>query len=62
MNTQIAYMILYVMIPLVVLSTTIYLLLTKNEQVTNNKKYQVTFKLKWGTFLVDNNKRGVSVI
>ena len=62
MNTQIAYMILYVMIPLVVLSTTIYLLLTKNEQVTNNKKYQVTFKLKWGTFLVDNIKRGVSVI
>lgn len=61
MNVQIAYMILYVVIPLVVLSTLFYVLLSKDKQA-NKKKYQATFKLKWGKFLVDNIKRGVSVI
>jgi len=62
MNIQIAYMILYKMIPLVVLSTIFYVLLSKNKQEENNKKYQVTFKLTWGKYRMDNIKRGVSVI
>lgn len=62
MNVQIAYLILYRIIPLVVLSTLFYVLFFKNKQTTDKKKYQVTFKLKWGKFRVDNIKRGVSVI
>ncbi|SNR68295.1 type IV secretory system conjugative DNA transfer family protein [Lutibacter flavus] len=62
MNTQLAYLILYVIIPIVVISALFYMLLANNQESANKKKYQVTFKLKWSKFRIDNIKRGVSVI
>jgi type IV secretory pathway TraG/TraD family ATPase VirD4 len=57
-----AYIILYLIIPLVVVSTLLYVILSKNKQQENKKKYKVYFKLKWGKLHIDNLKRGVSVI
>lgn len=61
MNISIAHSILYIVIPILSVSTIAYVFFHK-EKSTTNKKYQVYFKLKHGKFKIDNLKRGVSII
>ncbi len=59
---QIGHIILYIIIPLIVVSAILYVFLSKSKLQENKKKYKVHFKLKWGNFKIDNIKRGASVI
>ncbi|WP_166961922.1 type IV secretory system conjugative DNA transfer family protein [Yeosuana marina] len=55
--------ILYVGCPLLLINTVLYVFLhTENEPFNSNNKFQVQFKVKRGSFKIDNIKRGASII
>src|SRR5690606_20123702 len=54
---------LYIGCPLLLINTVLYVFLhTENEAFNSNNKYQVQFKVKRGSFKIDNVKRGASII
>ncbi|MDE1207652.1 type IV secretory system conjugative DNA transfer family protein [Tenacibaculum larymnensis] len=62
MNWQLEHIILYIVIPILFVGTVLYGLLSGDKAVQSDKKYKVHFKLKNGSFKVDNIRRGASVI
>ncbi|QCX00603.1 type IV secretory system conjugative DNA transfer family protein [Aggregatimonas sangjinii] len=57
------YQLLYVGCPLLLINTVMYVFLHKESDLIDDKnKYQVQFKVKSGSFKIDNIKRGASVI
>ena len=57
------YQLLYVGCPLFLMNTVMYVFLHKESDLIDDKnKYQVQFKVKGGSFKIDNIKRGASVI
>lgn len=55
--------ILYIGCPLLLINTVLYVFLhTENEVFNSNNKFQVQFKVKRGSFKIDNIKRGASII
>lgn len=56
------YIILYIIVPLLLVSTVLYVFFHKVQDKTLDNKYQVKFKVKSGTLKIDNIKRGASVI
>lgn len=55
--------ILYIGCPLLLINTVLYVFLhTENETFSSNNKYQVQFKVKRGSFKIENIKRGASII
>ncbi|WP_240751514.1 type IV secretory system conjugative DNA transfer family protein [Flagellimonas onchidii] len=56
-----AHIILYIVAPTLFLCSVLYVFLSSSGDKAD-KKYQVQFKVKSGTFQIDNIKRGVSVI
>ncbi|WP_282085314.1 type IV secretory system conjugative DNA transfer family protein [Aquimarina algiphila] len=61
MNWSVAHIILYIITPTLFLCTVLYVFLS-SPSAKASKKYQVKFKTKSGKFLIDNIKRGASVI
>ncbi|GMN11554.1 hypothetical protein MTsPCn9_25680 [Croceitalea sp. MTPC9] len=61
MNTSVAQIVLYFVVPLITIGIVLYVFFQK-ENIVKQKKYQVTFKLKNGKFSIANVKRGVSII
>ena len=54
---------LYLLCPLMLINTGLYVFLHKAEETQNgNTKYQVSFSTNKGNFKLDNIKRGASVI
>ena len=54
---------LYIGCPLLLINTVLYVYLHKeNDTVDSNNKYQIHFKVKEGSFKINNIKRGVSII
>ena len=54
---------LYIGCPLLLINTVLYVFLHKeNETLDAKNKYQVHFKVKWGSFKINNIKRGTSII
>lgn len=62
MSWSIEYIILFVVIPIVFISTLLYVFFYEEQSMNAVKKYQVHFQLKWGKFKIGNIKRGASVI
>ncbi|RKR07960.1 type IV secretion system coupling TraD/TrwB family protein [Maribacter vaceletii] len=62
MSISIAHSILYIIIPLLMVSIVLYVFFHQERSTTTDKKYSVRFKLKRGTFKIENIKRGVSII
>ncbi len=62
MNWSLAYIILFIVIPLLFIGIIIYVFFYEEASQKANKKYRVRFKLKKGRFKIDNIKRGVSII
>uniref|UniRef100_UPI004047670D type IV secretory system conjugative DNA transfer family protein n=1 Tax=Mariniflexile sp. TaxID=1979402 RepID=UPI004047670D len=55
--------ILYIGCPLLLINTVLYVFLhTENEAFNSKNKFQVQFKVKRGSFKIDNIKRGASII
>ncbi|UII78769.1 type IV secretory system conjugative DNA transfer family protein [Flagellimonas sp. CMM7] len=61
MSCSVAHIILYIIAPTLFLCTILYVFLSASGSKAD-KKYQVQFKIKSGTFQIDNIKRGASVI
>lgn len=61
MSWSVAHIILYIIAPILLLVTVLYVFLS-SPSTKVGKKYQVQFKVKSGTFQIDNIKRGASVI
>jgi len=57
-----AYIILFIILPLLFLLTVLYVFFHTETSSNSDKKYQVHFKVKGGKFKIDNVKRGVSII
>ncbi|SDS92596.1 Type IV secretory system Conjugative DNA transfer [Maribacter dokdonensis] len=62
MNLSTPHIILYIIIPILLLSIVLYVFLYKEQNKSLDKKYQVQFKVKSGKFKIDNIKRGASII
>lgn len=62
MNWSIAHSILFIIIPIVFISTIMYVFFHEERSMTADKKYRVKFKLKNGKFHIENIKRGASII
>ncbi|MEN8126117.1 MAG: TraM recognition domain-containing protein, partial [Bacteroidota bacterium] len=62
MSISIAHIILFIIVPLLLTSTVLYVFFHQERSMTADKKYQVHFKLKNGRFKIDNIKRGASII
>lgn len=62
MNWQVEHIILYIVVPLLFVGTVLYGLLGGEKPELKDKKYKVRFKLRNGSFKVDNIRRGASVI
>ncbi|BDW93407.1 hypothetical protein MACH07_22390 [Flagellimonas marinaquae] len=62
MNWSLAHIILYLVVPVVSISTVLYVFLYDDQNERADKKYWVQFKVKSGKFKIDNIKRGVSII
>ena len=62
MSQWIAHIILYIVVPLLFTSTILYVFLLPERSMAIDKKYRVSFKLKYGKFKIGNIKRGASVI
>jgi len=62
MNWSLAHIILYLVVPVVSISTVLYVFLYDDQNERADKKYWVQFKFKSGKFKIDNIKRGVSII
>ena len=62
-GNQMVSIVLYVVCPLILINTGLYVFLHKTENAQNgDSKYQVNFKTTKGIFKLDNIKRGASVI
>ncbi|WP_114491767.1 type IV secretory system conjugative DNA transfer family protein [Candidatus Ulvibacter alkanivorans] len=62
-STQLVQGSLYLICPLLLINTVLYVFLhTPNEPVNTDDKYQVSFKTNKGNFKIENIKRGASVI
>ena len=61
MSWSVVHIILYIITPTLFLCTILYVFLNSSGSKID-KKYQVKFKIKSGTFQIDNIKRGVSII
>ena len=62
MSISAAHVILFIIVPILFIGSILYVFLHKDDSAKQDKKYQVRFKLNWGTFKIENIKRGVSVI
>jgi len=62
MSSPIAHIVLFIVIPLLFISTILYVFFHKERSMTTDKKYQVRFKLRYGRFQIENIKRGASII
>ena len=62
MSISTAHIILFIVIPILFISTILYVFFHKERSMTADIKYRVHFKLKRGKFQIENIKRGVSVI
>src|SRR6056297_2206317 len=62
MSISVAHIILFIIVPVLFIGTILHVFLNKNDSAMQDKKYQVRFKLNWGTLKIENIKRGVSVI
>ncbi len=62
MSWSIAHIILFIIIPLLFISTILYVFFHQERSMNTDKKYQVRFKLRYGGFQIENIKRGVSII
>ena len=62
MSTSLAYIVLYIIIPLIILGLLFYVFFHTKKSKIKEKKYRVSFKLKTGKFQIENLKRGVSII
>ena len=62
MNISIAHTILYIVIPVLMISIVLYVFFHQERSMTADKKYKVSFKLKGGKFQIENVKRGASII
>ncbi|WP_335965492.1 type IV secretion system DNA-binding domain-containing protein [Galbibacter sp. PAP.153] len=62
MNTSMAHIILFIIVPLLFIGTVLYVFLHQEQSVSGDKKYRVQFKLRRGKFQIENIKRGASVI
>ncbi len=62
MNWQLEHIILYIIVPVLFVGTILYGLLSGEKTARTDKKYKVRFKLRNGSFKVDNIRRGASVI
>ncbi|MFK5982225.1 MAG: type IV secretion system DNA-binding domain-containing protein [Flavobacteriaceae bacterium] len=62
MSTSMAYIILYIILPILIIGIIVYVFLIPESKLVSNKKYQVHFKLKRGRFKIENIKRGASII
>tara|TARA_R110000822_G_scaffold41272_8_gene112171 strand:+ start:3805 stop:5256 length:1452 start_codon:yes stop_codon:yes gene_type:complete len=61
MTTEWAHIVLVIVIPILFISTFLYVYLDKGTR-PKDEKYQVHFRLRQGKFNIDNIKRGASVI
>ena len=62
-GNELVSLLLYLVCPLLLINTGLYVFLHKTENVQNgNTKYQVNFATNKGNFKLDNIKRGASVI
>ncbi len=62
MSWSLPHIILYIVIPLLVILTFVYVFFHEEESGISDKKYRVHFKLKHGQFKIENVKRGASII
>ncbi len=62
MNFSTPYIILFIIVPLILFVTILYVFLHQDNSTVRDKKYKVLFKLRWGQFKIENIRRGVSVI
>ena len=59
---SIPHIILFIVVPVLFVSTVLYVFLHQEEPKNGDKKYQVRFKLRRGKFQIENIKRGASII
>ncbi|UII78596.1 type IV secretory system conjugative DNA transfer family protein [Flagellimonas sp. CMM7] len=59
---SVPHIILYIIVPILLLSTVLYVFLHSSPNTKINQQYKVQFKVKSGKFQIDNIKRGASVI
>lgn len=62
MSMSIPHIILFIVVPVLFVSTVLYVFLHQEEPKNGDKKYQVRFKLRRGKFQIENIKRGASII
>ena len=62
MNWQWEHIVLYIVVPVLFVSTVLYGLFFADEKKPTDKKYRVRFKLKNSRFNIDNIRRGASII
>ncbi|TGV03366.1 type IV secretory system conjugative DNA transfer family protein [Flavivirga rizhaonensis] len=62
MNLSAAHIVLFIIVPLLFVSTVLYVFFNQEVSLNRDKKYQVNFRLRWGKFQIENIKRGASVI
>ncbi len=62
MSWPLAYIIIFIIIPLLLVTTLIYVFFHKEQSQKLNDKYRVKFKVNYGKFKIENIKRGASVI
>nr|WP_282117152.1 type IV secretion system DNA-binding domain-containing protein [Cellulophaga baltica] len=62
MSWSLSHIILYIIIPLLVILTFVYVFFQEEQSGISDKKYRVHFKLKHGQFKIENVKRGASII
>ena len=54
MSISVAHIILFIIVPVLFIALILYVFLNKNDSAKQDKKYQVRFKLNWGTFKIEN--------
>jgi type IV secretory pathway TraG/TraD family ATPase VirD4 len=62
MSWSLAHIVVYVIVPLLLVSIVLYVFLHTDRSTKTDKIYQVQFKVKSGKFKIENIKRGASVI
>lgn len=62
MSWSVAHIILFIFIPLLFMSTVLYVFFYHEWSLNGDKKYRLYFKLKRGKFKIENIKRGASII
>lgn len=62
MSMSTAHIILFIVIPVLFISTILYVFFHKERSIASDKKYQVHFQLNHGKFKIENIKRGASII